>query len=79
MHFPASNYLAEYEVLLHGLQITMTLGIRRLKVLGDSLLVINQANKEWSYLDEKIMMHCKELHKLENNFDGFEYHHILHG
>ncbi len=33
MHFPASNNAAEYEALLHGLRITMTLGIRQLKVL----------------------------------------------
>jgi ribonuclease HI len=46
MHFPASNNVAEYEVLLHGLRITTALGIRRLKVPMDSLLIVNQANKE---------------------------------
>jgi hypothetical protein len=45
MHFPASNNAAEYETLLHGLRITTTLGICRLKVLGDSMLVINQATR----------------------------------
>jgi ribonuclease HI len=79
MHFPASNNVPEYEALLHGAQIAMTLSIQWLKVLGDLLLVINQANKEWSCLDEKMMMYYKELCKLENNFDGLEYHHILHG
>jgi hypothetical protein len=28
MHFPASNNAVEYEALLHGLRITMALGIR---------------------------------------------------
>jgi hypothetical protein len=46
MHFTASNNATEYEALLHGLQIATALGIHRLKVLRDSLLVINQANKE---------------------------------
>jgi hypothetical protein len=46
MHFPASNNASEYEALLHGLRITTALGIRRLKVHRDSLLVVNQANKE---------------------------------
>jgi hypothetical protein len=41
MHFSASNNAAEYEALLHGLRITTTLSIHRLKVLGDSMLVIN--------------------------------------
>jgi hypothetical protein len=26
-----------------------------------------------------MMMYYKELCKLENNFDGLEYHHVLHG
>jgi hypothetical protein len=77
MHFPASNNVAKYEVLLHGLRIAMALGIRRLKVLGDSLLVVNQINKEWSCLDDNMLSYCQELLKLENNFDSLEYLHIL--
>jgi hypothetical protein len=77
MHFPTSNNATEYEALLHGLRIATALGIRRLKVLGDSLLIVNQANKEWSCLDDKILLYCQELRKLENNFDGLEYLHIL--
>jgi ribonuclease HI len=53
MHFTASNNAVEYETLLHGLQIATPLDIRRLKVLRDSLLIVNQANKVWSCLDEK--------------------------
>jgi ribonuclease HI len=78
-HFLASNNAAEYEALLHGLKIATTLSIHRLKVLGDSMLVINQANKESSCLDDKMLLYCQELHKLENNFDGLEYLHILWG
>jgi hypothetical protein len=72
MHFPASNNTAEYEALLQGLRITMALGIQRLKVLGDSLLIVNQANKEWSCLDSKMLLYYKMT-----NFDGLEYLHIL--
>jgi ribonuclease HI len=77
MHFPTSNNATEYEVFLHGLTIPMTLGIHRLKVLEDSLLVVNQANKEWSCLDDKMLPYCQKLCKLENNFNGLEYLHIL--
>jgi ribonuclease HI len=72
MHFSASNNAAEYETLLHGLRIAIALGIRRLRVLMDSFLIINQANKEWSCLDDKIMMYCQELCKLKNNFDSLK-------
>jgi hypothetical protein len=40
-------------------------------------LIVNQANKEWSCLDDKMMMYCEGLRNLENNFDGIEYLHIL--
>jgi hypothetical protein len=36
----------------------MTLEICELKVLGDSMLIVNQANKEWSCLDDKMSMYC---------------------
>jgi hypothetical protein len=58
MHFLASNNAVEYEALLHGLRIATALGIHRLKVLGDSMLVINQASKEWSCLDDKMLLYC---------------------
>jgi ribonuclease HI len=58
MYFLASNNAAEYEALLHDLRIATALGIRRLKVLRDSLLIVNQANKEWSCLDNKMLFYC---------------------
>jgi hypothetical protein len=44
-----------------------------------SASIDSESNKEWSCLDDKMMMYCQELHKLENNFDGLEYLHILQG
>jgi ribonuclease HI len=41
IHFKATNNVAEYEVALHGVRITIELGIKRLMVFGDSALVIN--------------------------------------
>jgi hypothetical protein len=58
IHFLASNNAANYEALLHGLRITTALSICRLKVLWDSMVVINWANKEWSCLDDKILLYC---------------------
>jgi ribonuclease HI len=41
-----SNNKAEYEALLHGLRLAISLGIKRLLVYGDSLLVVQQVNKD---------------------------------
>jgi hypothetical protein len=49
-----SNNEAEYEALLHGLRLAISLGIKRLLVYGDSLLVVQQVNKEWHCNKETI-------------------------
>ena len=45
--WPATKNEAEYEALLHGLQVAVSLGIKRLLVYGDSSVVSNQVNKNW--------------------------------
>jgi ribonuclease HI len=44
--FPASNNAVEYEALVHGLSIAVSLNFKRLMVYDDSLLVISQVNKD---------------------------------
>jgi hypothetical protein len=46
LSFLASNNAVEYEALIHGLNIAISLGIKRLMVYGDSLVVISQINKD---------------------------------
>jgi ribonuclease HI len=41
LYFPSSNNTAEYEACLHGIQIAVELGVKRLYVYGDLTLVIN--------------------------------------
>ncbi len=77
IHFSASHNVAEYEALLHGLRIAISLGIRRLIVLGDSQLVVNQVMKEWSCLDDNMTAYRQEVRKLEDKFDGLELTHVL--
>ena len=36
LHFPSSNNIAEYEVLINSLHVVVKLGIRHLDVRGDS-------------------------------------------
>ena len=79
LHFLASNNVAEYEALLLGLRVMTFLGIKCIKILGNSLLIISQANKEWTCNGVNMMAYCQEIRKLENNFDGIEYGHILRG
>src|SRR3954462_2405637 len=42
-----SNNAAEYEALLHGLRMAVSMGIQRLEVRGDSNLAISQINGDF--------------------------------
>jgi ribonuclease HI len=72
-----SNNEAEYEALLHGLRLAISLGIKRLLVYGDSAVVINQVNKSWDHDKENMDAYCLEVYKLENKFYGLEFHHVV--
>jgi ribonuclease HI len=74
--FPASNNAAEYEALIHGLNIAISLGIKRLMVYGDSLVVISQINKEWDCSNDSMGKYCTAVRKLEDKFEGLEFHHV---
>jgi ribonuclease HI len=74
--FPASNNAAEYEALIHGLSITISLGIKRLMVYDDSLVVISQVNKDWDCSTDSMDSYCAAVRKLEDKFEGLEFHHM---
>ena len=74
--FKVSNNEAEYEALLHGLRLAVSLGIKRLLVYGDSLLIVQQVNKEWDINKDTMDAYVAEIRKLENKFSGLEIHHV---
>jgi ribonuclease HI len=45
IHYKASNNNAEYEAMINGLRIAVSLSIKRLLAFGDSKVVIEQVNK----------------------------------
>jgi ribonuclease HI len=68
IHYKTSNNGAEYEALIHGLRIAVSLGIKRLLAFGDAKVVIKQVNKEWDCV--------KDTKKLEGHFKGIEFRHV---
>ena len=67
----------KYEAALHGLRIAIELGVKCLMVYGDSTLLINQLNKDWSCTSEKMDAYYAKMRKLEGKFYGVEYHHVV--
>nr|CAB3498769.1 unnamed protein product [Digitaria exilis] len=76
IQFAVTNNVAEYEALLHGLKMAITLSIKRLLVYGDSMLVIKQVNKDWNRNHKDMDAYCEEVRKLEKHFLGIEFHHV---
>jgi ribonuclease HI len=53
MSFPqASNNEAEYEGLLHGMRMAKACGATRLKIFGDSNLVVQQVMNRWDAVSD---------------------------
>jgi ribonuclease HI/transposase InsO family protein len=74
--FPTSNNVAEYEALVHGLSIAVSLSIKKLMVYGDSPIVISQINKDWDCSTDSMGKYCAAVQKLEDKFEGLEFHHV---
>jgi ribonuclease HI len=77
--FLASNNAVEYEALVHGLSITVSLDIKRLMVYNDSLVVISQVNKDWDCSTDSMNKYCAAVQKMEDKFEGLEFHHVERG
>jgi ribonuclease HI len=73
IHYKASNNRAEYEALIHGLRIAVSLAIKRLLAFGDSKVVIEQVNKERDCIKDTMDAYHAEIRKLEGHFDGIEF------
>jgi ribonuclease HI len=68
-----SNNEAEYEAMLHGLRLAISLGIKRLLAYGGSLHVVQQVNKEWDCNKETMDAYVQEVRKLEINFPAWRF------
>jgi hypothetical protein len=68
--FPASNNIAESEALIHGLNIAVSLGIKRLMVYEDSLVIISHVNKDWDGSTDSTGNYCTAVRKIEDKFEG---------
>ena len=57
IHFAASNNVAEYEALVHGIKVAKEIGIKRIMCFGDSDLVIQQVSGHWDALDANMALY----------------------
>jgi hypothetical protein len=77
MSFPqASNNEAEYEALIHGMKIAKACGATRLKIFGDSNLVVQQVMNKCDAINDNMTAYRNLYYYLEGTFDGCEVSHV---
>ena len=74
-----SNNITKFEGLLPGLRAATRLGVKRLTFKGDSQLLVNFSNKEYTSKDEHMEAYLEEVRKMEKQFMGMELQHVLRG
>src|SRR4051812_37993624 len=76
IRFAASNNVAEYEALVHGLRLAKELGIRRILCYGDSDLVVQQSSGDWDAKDANMASYRFLVQQLSGYFEGCEFLHV---
>jgi ribonuclease HI len=76
IHFAASNNMAEYEVLIHGLRLAKEIGIRGILCYGDSDLVVQQSSGDWDAKDANMASYRFLIQQISGHFDGCEFLHV---
>ena len=75
LEFPYSNNDTKYEAYLTGLAIALKIGIKHLKVIGDSNLVVCQAKGIFSLKEPSLAPYRTLAQKMEEKFSTFEIEH----
>ena len=73
---PCSNNVAEYQVLIAGLQMALDMKISYLEVYGDSKLVINQLLTHYEVRNQGLVPYFRLASRLIEEFDGISLEHI---
>jgi len=71
-----TNNESEYNALIIGLEGALNLGIKKLGVCGDSLLVINQINGLYKVKNAKLFDLYDKVIELKNNFEEISFNHV---
>ena len=74
--FPCTNNVAEYEALLHGLQMAKEMNLSQVKCFGDSDLVAQHVSGTWDSKDPLMAAYRREVDTVADHFKGYQVDHI---
>ena len=72
LEFPCSNNTIEYEAYLTGLATTLEMGIKHLKVIGDSNILVCQTKGSFFLKEPSLAPYRTMAQKMEEKFSIFE-------
>jgi len=73
LDFDVTNNAAEYEACIIGLKAAVALGIKKLRVYGDSSLIINQISGKWKVRSESLAPYQAYLETIAKEVEEVEY------
>ena len=77
LEFPCSNNTAEYEAYLTTLATALEMGVKHLKVMGDSNLVVYQTKGIFSLKEPSLALYRAMAQTMEEKFSTFKIEHAL--
>ena len=75
LEFPCSNNTTEYEAYLTGLATALEMGVKHLRVLSDSNLVVCQTKESFSLKEPSLAPYRAMAQKMKEKFSTFEIEH----
>ena len=75
LEFPCSKKTAEYQAYLIGLATALEMGTKHLKVIGNSNLVVYQANGSFSLKEPTLAPYRTLAQRIEEKFCMFKIKH----
>jgi ribonuclease HI len=73
---PASNNVAEYQALIHGLRYALARGARKVHVFSDSELVVRQMSGAYRVKHPSMVPLHREARALTRHFEEFRLAHV---
>ncbi|MDO4871006.1 MAG: ribonuclease HI family protein [Candidatus Saccharibacteria bacterium] len=68
--------VAEYQAVLRGLEVSAGMGIKKIELRVDNLMVVKQINGEYQIKNRELWPIHERIMKLKKSFEGFNVVHI---
>ncbi|XP_070001733.1 uncharacterized protein [Nicotiana sylvestris] len=77
LRFFCTNNTTEYESCIMGINMAIDQNVKELSIMGDSDLIIRQAQGEWETGDFKLIPYKKHVEDLSKRFKSIEFSHLM--